>query len=342
MKSLEKQQQVKNMKTYKELKKDVNEAVGGFGSHYSRSEKEAEQGDDDGRRSSYRPQPNSPHAVHINGKKWKTFGSKSHAMNVAKKIKGATVVKEEVEELDESLSHDYILQSLADKDINAHVKNGKVIVHPDDATEARKHLKKIGHDHLKVTIKGAHQVAEEVEELDEIKLATVGKIIKHSPKIASIAIGAAVAAHSAEPPKQPEQPVKTTYSQFVKKVQKEEVEVLDELKTGTLLRYATKAKKSALSSAIAASRARDMGDDDEWAKQKNKEEKRDRGVSLAHSKLRKEEVELDEILDPSMGAGEYVKDFQKSDAPQFKGKSQEKRRIMGIAAYMAAKREKNK
>jgi hypothetical protein len=34
-----------------------------------------------------------PHDVHINGKKWKTFGSQSHASNVAKKIKGATVHK---------------------------------------------------------------------------------------------------------------------------------------------------------------------------------------------------------------------------------------------------------
>jgi hypothetical protein len=34
-----------------------------------------------------------PHDVHINGKKWKSFGSHSHASNVAKKIKGATVHK---------------------------------------------------------------------------------------------------------------------------------------------------------------------------------------------------------------------------------------------------------
>lgn len=42
-----------------------------------------------------------PHSVHINGKKWKTFGSASHATNVARKIKGATVHREEVE-LDEN------------------------------------------------------------------------------------------------------------------------------------------------------------------------------------------------------------------------------------------------
>jgi hypothetical protein len=46
-----------------------------------------------------------------------------------------------------------------------------------------------------------------------------------------------------------------------------------------------------------------------------------------------------EELDPSMGAGAYIKDFQKSDAPQFKGKSKEKKRMMGIAAYMASKKD---
>jgi hypothetical protein len=35
----------------------------------------------------------------------------------------------------------------------------------------------------------------------------------------------------------------------------------------------------------------------------------------------------------------YIKDFQKSDAPQFKGKSDEKKRQMAIAAYMANKNE---
>jgi hypothetical protein len=38
-------------------------------------------------------QPDEPHDVHINGRKWKTYGSHSHASNVANKIKGATVHK---------------------------------------------------------------------------------------------------------------------------------------------------------------------------------------------------------------------------------------------------------
>mgnify|MGYP001307500556 FL=1 len=49
---------------------------------------------------------------------------------------------------------------------------------------------------------------------------------------------------------------------------------------------------------------------------------------------------LTEKLDPRKhDAGDYIKDFQKSDAPQFKGKSKEKRKEMAIAAYLDARRE---
>jgi hypothetical protein len=49
-----------------------------------------------------------------------------------------------------------------------------------------------------------------------------------------------------------------------------------------------------------------------------------------------EEVEqVDEKLHSSATAGDYVKDFKKSDAPQFKGKSMKKRRQMAIAAFLS-------
>ena len=53
------------------------------------------------------PDNSGPHAVHINGKKWKTFSSHSHAMNVGNKIASkstknkVSVHKEEVEQIDE-------------------------------------------------------------------------------------------------------------------------------------------------------------------------------------------------------------------------------------------------
>ena len=50
---------------------------------------------------------------------------------------------------------------------------------------------------------------------------------------------------------------------------------------------------------------------------------------------------IDEKLKPSIGAGKYVKDFEKSKAPQFKGKSEKKRKQMAVAAYLSAE-DKNK
>ena len=55
------------------------------------------------------------------------------------------------------------------------------------------------------------------------------------------------------------------------------------------------------------------------------------------AKVRKEEVDLEEKLSVSDGVGAWVKDFQKSDAPQFAGKSDEKIRQMAIAAFIDAK-----
>ena len=43
-------------------------------------------------------------------------------------------------------------------------------------------------------------------------------------------------------------------------------------------------------------------------------------------------------LKVSHGIGAWIKDFQKSDAPQFKGKSDKERRDQAIAAYLSAKR----
>lgn len=47
-----------------------------------------------------------------------------------------------------------------------------------------------------------------------------------------------------------------------------------------------------------------------------------------------------EKLNPSMGISKYIRDFKKSDAPQFKGASVSKRRKMAVAAYLGAKRKK--
>lgn len=67
-------------------------------------------------------------------------------------------------------------------------------------------------------------------------------------------------------------------------------------------------------------------------------------ISSAHDymmgEMQKEEVELEEKMDlAKTDMGDVIKDFQKSDAPQFKGKSKEKKRQMAIAAKLGAERE---
>jgi len=57
------------------------------------------------------------------------------------------------------------------------------------------------------------------------------------------------------------------------------------------------------------------------------------------SSIRNEEVQVDEKLNlKKEKMGDVIKDFYKSDAPQFKGRSKEKRREMAIAAKLTAER----
>ena len=60
----------------------------------------------------------------------------------------------------------------------------------------------------------------------------------------------------------------------------------------------------------------------------------------SEKKEKGQEKIVGEKLKPSMGAGAYVKDFEKSKAPQFKGKSKEKKDKMAVAAYLSAKDKK--
>jgi len=74
--------------------RDYDSSRTGFGRR-PREDDEYVNGDDDevALQRQHMARDEVPHDVHINGKKWKSFGSHSHASNVAKKIKGATVHK---------------------------------------------------------------------------------------------------------------------------------------------------------------------------------------------------------------------------------------------------------
>ena len=127
-------------------------------------------------------------------------------------------------------------------------------------------------------------------------------------------------------------------------------EMIDELSKGAVEKYANKAFDQ--SNSILKSRNLDLPKSVKKSAEDAKERRR-KGIVSAGKRLdsdemkkiskssadrivyNKEEVELDEKLTSKTPMGTYIKDFQKSDAPQFKGKSQEKRREMAIAAKLA-------
>ena len=61
------------------------------------------------------------------------------------------------------------------------------------------------------------------------------------------------------------------------------------------------------------------------------------GMKKKNGRLVPNCVPKNEALGPDADAGDYVKDFRKSKAPQFKGKSDKKKQKMAIAAYLSKK-----
>jgi hypothetical protein len=118
-----------------------------------------------------------------------------------------------------------------------------------------------------------------------------------------------------------------------KKKVAEEAEELEELSTDTLRSYRNKARDDAFD-------AHDVDDDRRLRKRSFGANQAGKKILKRGEPLRKEEAEqVDEKLNMKKASmGTVVKDFQKSDAPQFKGKSQDKRRAMAIAAKLTAER----
>ena len=118
------------------------------------------------------------------------------------------------------------------------------------------------------------------------------------------------------------------------KLAKEEVEQLDELSPNTLHRYVKKASVDLVGRSVGAA----AGD----KKSQKKVGQRLAGISGASGRMsdkaNQNESYINEKLSVSDGMAAWIDDFKKSDAPQFKGKSDKERRDMAIAAFLDAKR----
>jgi hypothetical protein len=144
----------------------------------------------------------------------------------------------------------------------------------------------------------------------------------------------------------------------VRKIANEEAEQIDELSKKTMGSYIKKASGAEQPKNVMSPKnvpltkiAAYQGDSETgyfgkrfnqhtYDKAERLRKNRETGIKRATDKLTKEEVEaIEEKLNMDTASmGTVVKDFQKSDAPQFKGKSQDKRRAMAIAAKLTAER----
>ena len=189
--------------------------------------------------------------------------------------------------------------------------------------------------------KGAARTAlkkEEVEQLDEMPFQVMGspdggKEKKIGKPVKSKKYADARAAELADTHKKTGGKYRSQYVEGVEQVD-EEKKKLPYLK---MFRKAGNLGRDGSPEAMERSKkiTKVMNDD---AKRRADHRERDDAAKEA-KKMSKEEVEIDEKLNMKKEKmGDVIKDFYKSDAPQFKGKSKEKRRQMAIAAKLTAER----
>ena len=131
-------------------------------------------------------------------------------------------------------------------------------------------------------------------------------------------------------------------------LRKKESEQIDELSKKTLGSYVVKSlapssEKSVSNLASKGGYKLGQAHDDDYTageKEDAKAVKRSLGVLTAVRKMTKEDAEqVEEKLNMDKASmGDVITDFKDSNAPQFKGKSQDKRRAMAIAAKLTAER----
>ena len=173
---------------------------------------------------------------------------------------------------------------------------------------------------------------EEIEQIDELSPSTMGSYAKK-----------ASADFTARKPKmgydgqlKKMQNRRVGVNRALDKMYGEEIEQIDELSHDTLRRYRMKAKSIG---------DNEKGDINYRAKGRELAGRKTYGgrmTGIEKAKvMAKEEADLEEKLNMDKASmGTVIKDFQKSDAPQFMGKSQKKRQVMAVAAKLTAERGK--
>jgi hypothetical protein len=244
----------------------------------------------------------------------------AHDFKLLRKKKKVAEEAEQIDELSNDTLRNYRMKAKHDVDMKGPFAK--------DRTKSRELANRKSYGGQIAGIKKARVMAsEEVEELDEVNANQIKKDLD-----SGMSHDAVIGKHANK---------RTTNTDAIRKVikqhawdkrmKKEEVEELDELSHDTLRNYRMKAKSIADHGGDQRTKGRELAGRKSYGG-------RMAGIEKAKVMAKEEVEELDEKLTAKTPMGTYVKDFQKSDAPQFKGKSQEKRRAMAIAAKLSAER----
>jgi hypothetical protein len=237
----------------------------------------------------------------------------AHDFHLLRKKKKVAEEAEELEELSTDTLRNYRAKAKDDAYDAADV---------DDDRRLRKRSMGSWDAGKKILKRGDALRKEEAEQIDELSKSTMGAYTKK-----------ASADFTARKPKmgydgqlKKMQNRKVGVNRALDKMYGEEAEQIDEISAEKKDAYAQKAGKQ-LPGLFAKSNSADGAR--KYYNRKN-----------AVRKIANEEAEqVDEKLDMKKASmGTVVKDFQKSDAPQFQGKSQKKRQVMAIAAKLSAER----
>ena len=273
------------------------------------------------------PEPHDPHDVHINGKKWKTFGTKSHATNVARKIQGATVHKANEEVVHEQTMnkssgmpkhpaldafHKATRRNMSYGDIHKHLGDEEAKKHIAALSKEREDLyashgfkAHISHDHIirglrasfaaDAAKKAKNEEVQHIDELSQERLQAYKSAARKRIYSLQQPDGTPRKGKEAEHAKRVAGYRTAWRKQEEQVASTEEADQLDELKKGTLMRYVSKATKSSIEHGVKASNARDHDNMAMWAAHANKRDQRDASIRKAQARLTAPKAKMEEV-----------------------------------------------
>lgn len=272
---------------------------------------------------------------------WGIF-KKDAVSETYKKMKSSVteehVTKEEVEQIDElsiGALKNYIKGAKQSKKFEADTQN--TAMRKDDHMMASDAAAKVAKRKEGIKTAKAKLNKEEVEQLDEYE--SKDGVYKHQAKPGRYGGSEAESDYVKGPS---DKDLKKIEGEKKKKSVKEESELEEGRRANTDSARAELSNRPRKPDSEEEAERKKKESDEAWERLMNhaaSQKKESAGLEIFNEK--ELDVLINEVLSKDASAGTWISDFVKSDAPQFAGKSKEKRKQMALGAYYAAQRNES-